>query len=77
MRQFILVMVTVLILSGCGGGDGTEEPPGASDGEPTIQDFIPGAIAFNEDDAEQQYLQMEREAQESIAALPHSNPSKR
>ncbi len=68
MRQFILVMVTVLILSGCGGGEGTDEPSDASDGELTIQDFIPGAIAFNEDDAEQQYLQMEREAQESIAA---------
>lgn len=67
MRLFIIVMVNVLILSGCGGGDGTDEPSGASDGEPTIQDFIPGAIAFNEDDAEQQYLQMEREAQEAIA----------
>lgn len=67
MRLFIIGMVTVLILSGCGGGDGTDEPSDASDGELTIQDFIPGAIAFNEDDAEQQYLPMEREAQEAIA----------
>jgi uncharacterized lipoprotein YmbA len=48
VRLFLIVMVTVLILAGCGGGD-----------------------------AEQQYLQMEREAQDSIAACMAEHHSRR
>ena len=68
MRLFTIAMVTVLVLSGCGGGDGTDQPSDVSGEELTMQDFIPGAIAFDEENAEQQYLQMEREAQEQIAS---------
>lgn len=68
MRLFIVVMAIVLFLTGCSGGDGTGGSPDASGGEPTLNDFIPGIPAFDEEKAEQQGLQMERDAQEKIAA---------
>ena len=68
MRPFILVMAIVLFLAGCGGGDGTDGSADASGGEATLNDFIPGMAAFDEANAEQQGLQMERDAQEKIAA---------
>ena len=68
MRPFIIVVAIVLFLTGCSGGDGTDSSPDASDGELTLNDFNPGMPAFDEANAEQQYLQQERDAQEKIAA---------
>ncbi len=67
MRPFIVVMVIALFLAGCGGGDGNDDSPDASGGELTLNEFIPGMPAFDEANAEQQGLQMERDAQERIA----------
>src|SRR5665811_714721 len=36
MRLFIVVVAIVLFLTGCSGGDGTDDSPDASGGEPTL-----------------------------------------
>jgi len=68
MRPFIVMMALVLFLTGCSGGDKIEGSPDASDGELTLNDFIPGAVVFDEANAEEQGLRQEREAQDKIAA---------
>jgi hypothetical protein len=68
MRPFIITMAFVLFLTACSGGDTIEGSPEASDGELTLSDFIPGAVEFNEANAEQQWAQQERAAQDKIAA---------
>ncbi|MEN8041956.1 MAG: hypothetical protein ABFR95_10685 [Actinomycetota bacterium] len=67
MRTFIVALVLVLFAAGCGTEDGTGDDEEASSGEPTLQDFIPGAFAYDEEDAEQQFQEQERLAQEAIA----------
>ncbi len=61
-------MAFVLFLTACSGAGNTGDSPEASDGELTLNDFIPGAVDFDQGDAEQQYLQQERAAQDRIAA---------
>lgn len=66
MRPFILVVVFALFLAGCGGSD-SKDSGDSSDG-PSLNDFIPGFVEFYDANAEQDYLQREREAQDRIAA---------
>lgn len=68
MRPFIVMMALILFVTGCSGGDNIEGFPDASDGELTLNDFIPGAVVFKEANAEEQGLRQEREAQDKIAA---------
>jgi hypothetical protein len=67
MRPFIITMAFVLFLTGCSGGSNSEGSSEASDGEPTLNDFIPGALVFDETNAQAQGLAREREAQDKIA----------
>jgi len=78
----ILVMTTTLFLAGCTTVSTSTTVPGKSAGptdtvdsteasgeDLTLSDFVPGAVAFGDEaDAEQQYRQQEREAQDKIAA---------
>ncbi len=81
MRQFIVTMAFVLFLAGCSGGSnnegsivavvGSTATVGSSEasGEGLVlNDFLPGVVGFDVADAEQQYLQQERSAQDRIAA---------
>ncbi len=68
MRRLIITMAFVLFLTACSGGSTNADSPEASDGELTLSDFIPGAVDFDQANAEQQYLQQERAAQDKIAA---------
>ncbi|KAA3641501.1 MAG: hypothetical protein DWP92_01065 [Armatimonadetes bacterium] len=78
----VFVMATALFLAGCSGFSTSTTVPEKSAGPtdtvgsfeasgegPTLSDFVPGGVAFGDGvDAEQQYRQMEREAQDKIAA---------
>ncbi len=68
-RLLIAAIVLVLLLVGCSDGATTGDSSNGTDEGPAITDFIPGAVDFrNETDANQHYLQMERDAQDEIAA---------
>jgi len=68
MRPLIVTVAFVVFLTGCSGGAGIEDSPEASDGELTFSDFAPSAVGFDAANAERQYLQQERTAQDNIAA---------
>ena len=61
------VAVIALFLAACSPGSGIEEseaPPARGE---TLQDFIPGFASFDPENAEEQFRQQERDAQEKIA----------
>lgn len=63
-----LILVGVLVLGACSSSGGNSDGNDAGDdGVETLQDFIPGAVGFDPDNAEEQYRNQEQQAQEMIA----------
>ena len=64
----VVGLAIALLLTACSPGSVTEDPEATEQRGESLQDFIPGLVGFDPENAEEQFRQQERDAQEKVAA---------